>query len=78
MIWLETEQFKRLRKKLKRRQRDSLQQAVLRVRQDPLAGSSLSGEFKDLRALSYTCKGQEKRLVYQQSDGGIILISFCP
>lgn len=78
MIWLETEQFKRLRKNLKRRQRDSLQQAVLRVRQDSFAGYSLKGEFKDLHALSYMCKGQEKRLVYLKSDEGIVLISFGP
>ncbi|NOR14461.1 MAG: hypothetical protein GQ544_02025 [Candidatus Aminicenantes bacterium] len=78
MIWLETAQFKRLRRKLKRRQRDSLQQAVYLVRQDPLAGYSLRGEFKDLRVLSYTCKGQEKRLVYQNSDDKLVLISFGP
>lgn len=78
MIWLETNQFKKLRRDLKRRPKESLQQAVYKVRQDPLAGHSLKGEFKDLRILSYTCKGQEKRLVYQRSDDEVVLISFGP
>ena len=78
MIWLETTQFKRLRRDLKRRQRESLQQAVYKVKQDPLVGNSLKGEFKDLRILGYTCKGQEKRLVYQRSDDEVVLISFGP
>lgn len=78
MVWVETAAFQRKRCKLKRRHRESLQGAVLSIRQNPLAGKSLRGEFRELRVLPYTYKGQEKRLVYFASEIRLVLISFGP
>ena len=78
MVWSETAAFKNRRGKLKRRQRESLQHAVYKVRQSPLVGKPLKGEFKKLRILSYTYKGEEKRLVYLASEDELILIEFGP
>jgi hypothetical protein len=78
MIWVETAAFLNKRRKLKRRQRESLQQAVFKVRQSPLAGKPLKGEFRELRVLSYSSKGQPKRLVYLASEDQLVLISFGP
>jgi len=78
MVWIETAAFKNRRGKLKRRHRESLQRAVYKVRQSPLVGKPLKGEFRKLRTLSYACKGEEKRLVYLASENELVLISFGP
>jgi len=78
MAWIETAAFKNRRGKLKRRQRESLQRTVFKIRQSPLSGKPLKGEFRNLRSLSYSCKGEEKRLVYLASENELVLISFGP
>jgi hypothetical protein len=78
MVWVETAAFKNKRNKLKKRPRESLQRAVFKVRQSPLTGKALRGEFRDLRVLRYTCKGTEKHLVYLVSETQLVLISFGP
>ena len=78
MVWVETAAFQNKRQQLKRRQRESLQRAVFKVRQSPLVGKSLQGEFRELRVLAYSSKGQEKRLVYLASETRLALISFGP
>jgi plasmid stabilization system protein ParE len=79
MRLLETSKFQKLRKKLKDEdERNALREAVLRVAEEPEAGKMLKGEFRDLRSLRYSVRGQARRLVYKLDKDAGILFSFGP
>jgi len=79
MRLIETSKFKKLRKKIKEnREKEALRQAVSKILESPDAGKQLKGEFKELRSLSYTTKGQNRRLIYRKDAGTIVLFSFGP
>jgi hypothetical protein len=76
---LETSKFKRLRKKIREdAERDSLKEAVMKVKKNPEAGKKLKGEFALLRTYPYTVKGQARRLVYRWEKDVIVFFSFGP
>jgi len=79
MRLVETSKFKKLRKKIKENhEQEALRKAISRILESPDSGKPLKGEFKELRSFSYTTKGQNRRLIYRQDEGGIILLSFGP
>jgi len=79
MRLVETSKFKKLRKKIKENhEQEALRKAILGIMESPDSGKPLKGEFKELRSFSYTTKGQNRRLIYRQDEGGIILLSFGP
>ncbi len=76
---LETSKFLKLRKKLREdEERESLREAVLQVLENPESGKRLKGEFKDLRSLRYTVRGQARRLIYKHGKDVIVFFSFGP
>lgn len=79
MRLLETSRFQKLRKKLKDEDaRAALREAVLRVLEEPESGKKLKGEFRDLRSLRFTVRGQSRRLIYKLEKDSIVLFSFGP
>jgi plasmid stabilization system protein ParE len=79
MRFRETSKFQKLRKKLKdEAERAALREAVLRLAEDPESGKKLKGEFRDLRSLRYTVRGQPRRLIYRLDKDGLVLFSFGP
>ena len=77
MRLLETSKFKKLRKKIKEsREREALREAIIKVLENPEAGKRLKGEFRDLRCVKYSVKGQSRRLIYKAEKETIILLSF--
>jgi mRNA-degrading endonuclease RelE of RelBE toxin-antitoxin system len=79
MRLLETAKFQKLRKRLKdRAERDALRETILRALEEPEAGKKLKGEFRDLRALRFSARGQSRRLVYKIDKDAIVLFSFGP
>ena len=75
----ETPKFSKLRKKLKETsEKEALKTAILKILKEPESGKKLKGEFKDLRSLRYTVKGQSRRLIYKLETDSIILFSFGP
>ena len=79
MRLLETSKFQKLRKKLKdEEERDALKDAILQVLENPEAGKKLKGEFRDLRALHFTVRGQARRLIYKHEKDAVVLFSFGP
>lgn len=79
MRFRETSKFQKLRKKLKdEAERAALREAVLRLVEDPESGKKLKGEFRDLRSLRYTVRGQPRRLIYRLDKDGLVLFSFGP
>ena len=79
MKLVETSKFKKLRKKLKQQQeREELKKAVKCVIEDPFSGKKLKGELRELLSLSYSVKGQSRRLIYKAEKDTVILFSFGP
>lgn len=79
MRLVETSKFKKLRKKIKREQeREALKKAVKEIMEIPEAGKKLKGEFRDLRSVKYSVKGQSRRLIYKAEKDTILLFSFGP
>jgi len=79
MRLVETSKFKRLRKKLKQEQeKEELKKAIMRIVEDPNAGKKLKGEFRELKSLNYSVKGQSKRLIYKTELDTITMFSFGP
>lgn len=79
MVLVETSKFKKLRKKIKEElEKEALKEAVLKILDNPLAWKKLKGEFKDLHSLTYTVKGQNRRLIYKLEKERIVLFSFGP
>jgi mRNA-degrading endonuclease RelE of RelBE toxin-antitoxin system len=79
MRLFETAKFQKLRKKLKDEgERDALREAVLRIIKEPEAGKKLKGEFRDLRSLRFTVRGQSRRLIYKFEKNVVVLFSFGP
>lgn len=79
MRLLETAKFQKLRKRLKdRAERDALRETILRALEEPEAGKKLKGEFRDLRSLRFSARGQPRRLVYKIDKDAIVLFSFGP
>jgi mRNA-degrading endonuclease RelE of RelBE toxin-antitoxin system len=75
----ETARFQKLRKKLKEKsERDALKEAISTILGNPESGKKLKGEFKDLRMLRYSVRGQTKRLIYKIDGEEMILFSFGP
>ncbi len=79
MKLVETSKFKKLRKKLKQQQeREELKNAIKCVIEDPFSGKKLKCELRELLSLSYSVKGQSRRLIYNAEKDTIILFSFGP
>lgn len=79
MRLLETAKFQKLRKRLKdRAERDALRETILRALEEPEAGKKLKGEFRDLRSLRFSARGQPRRLIYKIDKDAIVLFSFGP
>ncbi len=79
MELVETSKFKKLRKKIiSAHEKVALKKAVAKILDDPEVGKFLKGEFRDLRSLRYSVKGQSKRLVYKIDKNTIVLFSFGP
>lgn len=79
MRLLETAKFQKLRKKLKDEgERAALREAVLRLLDDPESGKKLKGEFRDLRSVRFSVRGQPRRLIYKIERDAIVLFSFGP
>ena len=79
MRLLETSKFQKLRKKLKDEdERDALREAVLRVLEDPESGKKLKGEFRDIRSLRFSVRGQSRRLIYRLEKSVVVVFSFGP
>jgi len=79
MRLLETSKFQKLRKKLKEdEEREALREAVLLVLENPEAGKKLKGEFRDLRSLPYSVRGQARRLIYKHGKDAVVLFSLGP
>ena len=76
---VETSKFKKLRKKIKEQsEKEGLRNAVIQALENPDAGKKLKGEFRDLKSLAYTVKGQSRRLIYKAEKERIVLLSFGP
>ena len=79
MELIETSKFKKLRKKIReQKEREALKAAVMSVIENPEAGKKLKGEFRDLRSLAYSVKGQGRRLIYKVKENALVLFSFGP
>jgi len=79
MRLVETSKFKRLRKKIKQEQEKvELKNAIKRIVKNPYSGKKLKGELRELLSLSYSVKGQSRRLIYKAEKDTIILFSFGP
>lgn len=79
MKLVETSKFKKMRKKLKQQQeREELKNAIKCVIEDPFSGKKLKSELRELLSLSYSVKGQSRRLIYKAEKDTIILFSFGP
>ncbi len=75
----ETSKFQKLRRKLKELQeKEALKEAISSILSNPEAGKKLKGEFKDLRSLRYSVKGQQRRLIYKIAGDDLTLFSFGP
>ena len=75
----ETSKFQKLRKKLiDRHERDALRKAVQNVLENPDSGKKLKGEFRDLRSLRFTVRGQPRRLIHKLEKDAMVLFSFGP
>ncbi len=75
----ETSKFQKLRKKLKELpEKEALKEAIFGILSNPEAGKRLKGEFKYLRSLRYSVKGQQRRLIYKIAGDDLILFSFGP
>lgn len=76
---LETSKFQKLRKKLRdTEEKNALRAAVLETLNNPEAGKKLKGEFRDLRSLRYSVRGQARRLIYTCDKDAVIFFSFGP
>ncbi len=79
MRLLETSKFQKLRKKLiDRNERDAPRKAVQDVLKNPESGKRLKGEFRELRSLRFTVRGQPRRLIDKPEKDSIVLFSFGP
>jgi mRNA-degrading endonuclease YafQ of YafQ-DinJ toxin-antitoxin module len=79
MRLVEASKFKKQRKKIRETQeKNALKKAIFHLMENPESGKKLKGEFKDLRALSYTVKGQSRRLIYRLEKNALVLLSFGP
>lgn len=79
MRLVETSKFKKLRKKIKGEQeKEALKEAVVKIMKNPEVGKKLKWEFRDLRSIKYTVKGQSRRLIYKTETETLVLFSFGP
>ncbi len=79
MRLVETSKFKRLRKKLRQEQEKAeLKNAIKGIMEYPYSGKKLKGELRELLSVSYSVKGQSRRLIYKTEKDTIILFSFGP
>ena len=79
MRLVETSKFKRLRKKLKQEQEKAeLKNAIKGIMEYPYSGEKLKGELRELLSVSYSVKGQSRRLIYKAEKDTIILFSVGP
>jgi len=79
MRLVETSKFKRLRKKLRQEQeKTELKNAIKGIMEYPYSGKKLKGELRELLSVSYSVKGQIRRLIYKAEKDTIILFSFGP
>jgi mRNA-degrading endonuclease RelE of RelBE toxin-antitoxin system len=79
MRLFETPKFQKLRKKLKdEAEKSALRDAVRDILENPETGKKLKGEFRDLRSLRYSVRGQPRRLTYRYEKDSIVLFSFGP
>jgi len=79
MKLVETSKFKRLRKKLRQEQEKAeLKNAIKGIMEYPYSGKKLKGELRELLSVSYSVKGQSRRLIYKAEKDTIILFSFGP
>jgi mRNA-degrading endonuclease RelE of RelBE toxin-antitoxin system len=79
MRLVETSKFKKLRKKLKQEQEKAeLKNAIKRIGEDPYSGKKPKAELRELLSVSYSVKGQSRRLIYKAEKDTIILFSFGP
>ena len=79
MRLVETSKFKRLRKKLRQEpEKTELKNAIKGIMEYPYSGKKLKGELRELLSVSYSVKGQIRRLIYKAEKDTIILFSFGP
>ena len=79
MRLVEVSKFKKQRKRIREiQEKNALKKAISHIMENPEAGKKLKGEFKDLRSLSYTMKGQSRRLIYRMEKNTLVLLSFGP
>lgn len=79
MHLVEASKFKKQRKKIREtHEKKALKKAISHIMENPDSGKKLKGEFKDLRALSYTVGGQSRRLIYKTEKNTLVFLSFGP